>query len=318
MKPKRVDTTNQHKSSKELTDYSNWVTWHWSNSFDSSVPHSSNKKVIPQIEGLQDVFAKGLVYTWNAFSGDIEMPVRFRNCPYCRDYLDERPGAVKMEGDPQFDSRHISIVLNRYVCEGCGWWYVKKFVNDKDCVCQNYSYGTTFYEGIIRYFNVSDIDIPVETLRTHLSKYGDEVHHVNPILFEKLVASIIKDYFVCEVKHVGRSGDGGVDVYAVISDEPCLIQVKRRRDARKAESVSTVRALIGSLVCANSAKGYVITTANDFSKHAKYAANNPNLKRYGIELTLVTKQDLLNMLNVSRDQIVSVWERIEADEKYSY
>lgn len=51
---------------------------------------------------------------------------------------------------------------------------------------------------------------------------------------EELVASVFRDFYECEVEVVGKSNDGGVDVIVIDSDNPIMVQVKRRRNSIKA------------------------------------------------------------------------------------
>lgn len=304
------NTINSIHPSK-LTDYSKWVTWNWSDSIDKNVPHPFSKIFTPYLQGMDAQSAMGLLHTLQAFSGNVGNTVKITTCPYCHTQLEAKQGDNRLEGDCQRNGIITAINLNRHVCTNCGWWYIEKSVTENNYISQNITYSTIFYEGIINRFSIEELNIPMETLRIHLNKHPENLHNLNPITFEKLVASIFSDFFYCHAKHVGRTGDGGIDVYAVISDKPCLVQVKRRRDPHKAEPVSTVRELMGTLACENEATGYVVTTAGDFSKQAKHTAANPNLRRYGIKLELVSKSELLEMLNISQDRITRVWEQIE-------
>lgn len=52
------------------------------------------------------------------------------------------------------------------------------------------------------------------------------------------------------------------------SDEPIIVQVKRRMDRRKTETVREIRDLIGATLLADSRKCIFVTTSDHFSKSA--------------------------------------------------
>jgi len=66
--------------------------------------------------------------------------------------------------------------------------------------------------------------------------------------------------------HCGRSHDGGVDLIMIDSDNPTLIQVKRRQNPDYVESVSVIREFLGALLINRSKKGIFVSTSNHYSK----------------------------------------------------
>jgi len=307
-------TNHPPQSPREFTDYSESIVWHSDGGLDKMVgPIESVGKITPRYPGLdQDASAQALQTPLN-FSGNFGAAVDISHCPYCRSPIRTKAGPVRSTPDDQMHSEVTSSTVDRHFCPDCGWWFVERSVTVDYILSQNIVYQTTVHEGILKRFNVDASDAPIASLRNHLEKKYDDIHYIDPTVFEKLVADIFREFFHCEARHVGRSGDDGIDVYAVISDAPCLIQVKRRGSPTRKESVRTVRELVGTCICHAARKGYVITTAPDFSRQAKAVLRNPYLKRHYIDLALVAKADLFRMLSVVQSKTEKVWETIERD-----
>ena len=68
---------------------------------------------------------------------------------------------------------------------------------------------------------------------------------------------------------MGRSGDGGKDLIVLDSDEPILVQIKRRHNPNTVELLNGVREFVGTLFIENSRRGIYISTAQRFSKGSK-------------------------------------------------
>ena len=83
------------------------------------------------------------------------------------------------------------------------------------------------------------------------------------------MADCLRDKFPGSlVKHVGKSKDRGIDIYCIIDEEPCLVQVKRRRDGRIPEGPQAIRELNGVLLREGVYKGIFISTAKRFTEAA--------------------------------------------------
>jgi len=122
-------------------------------------------------------------------------------------------------------------------------------------------------------------------------------HSITPIRLERLVRDIFKaNYGSTEVIHVGKPGDGGVDVLLIDSeDRRFLIQVKRREDPASAEGVNTVRNLLGTMMLENSRYGIVVSTADHFTYRAYEAVGRAN--ECGMTIRLVDRGLLNRMLD---------------------
>lgn len=153
-------------------------------------------------------------------------------------------------------------------CENCGWWtYKSHFSEDGGCddnrhevVSENKCYAIT------KKFNVDDKSIPIEVLENELRKKTELVYSIDPYKFEELCTSILKGLYDCEVHHVGKSGDGGKDIIILDSDDPILVQVKRRENPNHTELIKCVREFVGTMYIEGVRKGIYISTAKSFSR----------------------------------------------------
>ncbi len=72
------------------------------------------------------------------------------------------------------------------VCSVCGYWFIqRKVVSGQD----NIDIGLTIGEA--RHYDIDELEIPISDLRRYLRTNPDDVAHVNPFAFEKLVADCV-------------------------------------------------------------------------------------------------------------------------------
>lgn len=109
---------------------------------------------------------------------------------------------------------------------------------------------------------------------------------LSPRKLEELVADIFRrNYVPSEVMHVGKPGDGGVDVIFVDSGQKrWLVQVKRRERLNSSEGVETIRNLLGVMVLEGNQFGAVVSTADHFTYSAYKAKDRACEKGYIISL----------------------------------
>lgn len=135
-----------------------------------------------------------------------------------------------------------------------------------------------FHEAIVHSFDISLINRPVLKLRRELQKREVDLRSISPKELEIVVGSVLRDYLNCTVRHVGGPGDEGIDLLLVQGKCTQAVQVKRRLSSEKAEGVSVVRNLLGSLVLNNLDRGIVVSTAPRFSMAAELAATRTAFK----------------------------------------
>lgn len=124
-----------------------------------------------------------------------------------------------------------------------------------------------------------------------------KLESLSPRQAEQLVAEVFRANFEhVEVRHVGRPGDGGVDVLLVESSScTWLIQVKHHVKPAHSESVSTLRHLLGTLVIEGQTRGVVVSTADHFSYFASKAASRA--MHAGYEVELVDRAHLMQLVD---------------------
>lgn len=189
-------------------------------------------------------------------------------------------------------------------CPNCNWWtYKLRFLEDTDLVDSVKAYySDARYYGITKSYNVSDKMLPIEVLATELRKKPDILYDVNPYRLEKLSQEILKGVYECDVHHVGKTGDGGTDLVVLESDEPILVQVKRRENPNHVELVKGVREFVGTLFIENKRKGIYISTAKSFSKGAKEVAEKLLDNRQLDYFELVDYDKLCSLVSYVQDK----------------
>ena len=139
-------------------------------------------------------------------------------------------------------------------------------------------------------------------IAAYVRRHPGLLRRMAPARFERLVADIYRaNHRHAEVMHVGRPGDGGVDIHFVDDGVPHIISVKRRGPEREAEEVATIRDLLGVLVLEGCRHGIVVSSADRFSPAAReatrMAAIPKSLTPLGFEIDLVDEGRLDRMLD---------------------
>lgn len=221
---------------------------------------------------------------------------RLQTCKYCN-------ARLRREGKSHWIRNAVYHRRVKY-CRNCGWWTGQ----DEYKAVAGYAtsdegeWGTSLVEGILRYFDVDSLEIPLEVLRSHIRKKPEILYKIHPRKLEELVGSIFSDFFDCEVKLTAQTVDRGIDLLAIRGDANYLVQVKRRSKPSATERVEVIRELAGVLLISGEAKGIVVSTAKKFSKQAVSEANSPHLFARGYRIELITYSDLLRILNVVVDR----------------
>lgn len=304
-------------SDTTLTDYTESLVWsHYFGAELVTGAHSENIH-LPTVEGLTPDNAQQYLKTLKYLNKAVST-AQIDTCPYCSELLGKRELVSNTHSFPGVGAGWHSYSQNVFYCPECGWWFKVITESLQDNRSQNSDYRTVIYEAIIRRYSLGDKMIPEETLRKYMLSHPNAVHGVHPQAFEKFVASVYRDFFACEAKHVGGPNDHGVDVFAIVCNEPFLIQTKRRASSAAIESVSTVREFIGTLVEHGATRGHIVTTARGFSRNAKELVHSPNVARAFVELGLISKNDLLSMLEITKEKLSETWEKPGGNEKPQY
>jgi hypothetical protein len=136
---------------------------------------------------------------------------------------------------------------------------------------------------------------------SHLSKEiyqnREKVYSMAPTKFEIFVGSVLSDFLDCEVHHIGKSGDDGIDLIALVGDSPLMVQVKRRESPSATEGIDVVKLLFASAFVQGASKGMVVTSAKRFTRPAKIWSESRKLVDSGFRLELVDLNSLMSMVD---------------------
>jgi len=217
--------------------------------------------------------------------------------------------------------------IHLFECEKCGWWSVIRAVEEVklkfsefkklylvDDGIKNVSEfkKSKIYKGLLKKYPVNSLEVPIDELRNFLKKHPNNMAFTHPTAFEKLMTDCIKyTHEYCEVKHVGGTADGGVDIMLIsLSEGKRLVQVKRREDITSTEGVKVVRELNGVLFRENIPNGMIITTARKFSTSALKEIDTTTLNREKYNMKLFTYSDIVELFDIVPDKPYKPWEEI--------
>ncbi|MBP7077631.1 MAG: restriction endonuclease [Bacteroidales bacterium] len=162
----------------------------------------------------------------------------------------------------------------------CGYWellnryLIVEEVNYEDTYTNNWGFKDEFTTDVKIFTAIKNLEDrkkekAIKQLINEIQNNKNKMYSINPQKLEILAQYVFSAYFNCEVEHVGKSHDGGIDLLVVNSDKPILVQVKRRSRNDVVESVSTIRDFLGAMYINNNYNGIVVSTAKRFSKDSK-------------------------------------------------
>jgi restriction endonuclease Mrr len=153
-------------------------------------------------------------------------------------------------------------------CNRCGWWRHKHYSDEESPGWRHRTEKVIARNAILREYDVSSAEVPLKELKKEIIKRKSLLYKISSKNMELLVKHCFENIYDCEVKHVGKSGDGGIDLVLVNADDPVLVQVKRHFSSDYIEPVRPVRELLGAMYENNSKSCIYVTTAKRFSKKA--------------------------------------------------
>lgn len=237
-------------------------------------------------------------------------------CPYCLEVLTRS----EMKDEAVRDRCGGVWYQSLWRCESCGWWAGRTLSLFEEKFFDEIHNQDNYYYGLARRYNVSDINPPLEQLRSFLAKHPEHVVHTNSRVFELLMRDCIQDlYAPCEVIHIGKTGDGGVDLKLITTDSGTfLVQVKRRLNLSKPEGVKTVRELNGVLFRDRAAKGIIITTAKTFTAGCEDEIRRTLESNESYEMRLLAFKDIVAMLGLTPPKQYEPWKKYLRDDLSKY
>jgi restriction system protein len=184
-------------------------------------------------------------------------------------------------------------------CQICGWWEYQSRWAEGGSIrheLKDLRWVTLRY-AIVRRYDTSPHEKPVAELIREVAQGPELLYSIQPRQLEQIAQYVFSAHYQCNALHVGKSHDGGVDLLLVDSDNPILVQVKRRSSPRSSEAVSTVREFIGTMYLNSASRGIVLSTANSFSRESKRAAASIMDSRKFTTFELVDYNRFVEMLN---------------------
>ncbi|WP_330147038.1 restriction endonuclease [Shewanella oncorhynchi] len=186
-------------------------------------------------------------------------------CPFCKVSTQIVHDTHTSDNPDWLDGGTYFIDENVWSCSTCGWW---KLRIDKDTTGTIDAVSAVIKSAVLRKYDLSGKDIPISVLQEYLKEKFEDVIHINDKKMELLVQSVFLEHFNCEVTHVGKSSDGGIDLILVDSDSPTVVQVKRRKKLKTTEPVSCIRDFLGASLLAESKNLIYVSTCNKFSSQS--------------------------------------------------
>ncbi len=217
-----------------------------------------------------------------------ENPIReIGNCTYCSTQL------IKIENNTLEENWHRDYCL--WYCKRCCFWQARIYSDPFQACFPPPDYWA--YVSKLREFDGNLPEGCNDELALHIRRHPDLLHCFNPTRFEKFVADVFRsNYTHAEVLHVGKPGDGGIDVLLIeTGSEQWLIQVKRRGSQKYSEGVSTIRDILGAMVVEGVHTGIVVSTVDRFSQNAQETV--AKVKKRGMTVHLVNKDSFNRMLD---------------------
>lgn len=220
-------------------------------------------------------------------------------CPFCRIDALQVHDASKQERPEWLDGGIYRLAEFAWSCQECGWWRIR---TNKETDGGIDAISAEVKSAILRKYDLSSKDVPIALLQDYLKTNFGDVIEINSKKMELLVKSVFSEHFSCEVEHIGKSHDGGIDLLLVNSKSPTVVQVKRRRKLNHTEAVSGVRELLGATLLKESKNCIYVSTCSKFSDSAEKAASKSielghvesyelyDFKRFSDMLNLTTKK----------------------------
>jgi hypothetical protein len=215
-------------------------------------------------------------------------PFPLKACPYCEGSLQYAPEVSELEKIEWCRADAVQ-------CQHCRWWiYVwtkAKFYPDE--YVKN-----VIFEASVCEFDYAEAKEPLVALREQITAGSMDLRDLTPRGLERMVTSVFRDATGGTARHVGCSGDGGVDVLVVDGPTPLAIQVKRR-EGSKNEGPAVIRDLVGALAYRGLRRGAVVTTAKTFTSQARETADAAPLHRDGYEISLYAYDALRDLVQAT-------------------
>lgn len=230
-------------------------------------------------------------------------------CPFCKIKIENDIFKKSLHHPEIFEGsfREIETVTQ---CPACGWWE-HVYGNSSDAISEGVRFSEIkIHTSVLKKYDDSSKIVPIKALNDYILKNPEKIYGIHHKKMEELTQSIFREHYSCDVELVGKSHDGGKDLILVNSDNPTIIQVKRRTRKDKTESVSSIRELLGATLI-NKAKSCIfVTTADHFSKMAVKEANIAKELKYVEDFELIDYHRFIDMMQLKKATEEIAWEKL--------
>lgn len=216
----------------------------------------------------------------------LEADVRSSHCQFCRGEMD-----VLLSPPPiGLPARVLR------ACRACGWWtyWLQEGSSLLDLSSRSQP-GWSLYGLVaqLKALDVTDIEAPIEEIRSYLSVRYDSRFEVHPRVFEQTVAAVFRSIGY-QAEATAYSKDGGIDVILCGPGGTTGVQVKRSRNPVEVEQI---RALTGALIQGGHTKGMFVTTSR--FRSGVYKAQKVFAAR-GYPIELIDANRFFEVLSISQ------------------
>jgi hypothetical protein len=226
------------------------------------------------------------------------------HCPFCR------RKSIQVLNDSVKSGSNIDYlrnVLEIWECE-CGWWEVLE--STESDFYGAFSASGILKSGILRKLEASSPNLPIAVLQKELLNKPEILYHIHNKKMEELAASVLSNFYKCEVVLCGQSHDRGIDLLLIESDQPTVVQVKRRCNPEKVESVAEIRHLLGVTLLADSRSCVYVTTSDHFSIEAQSTVSAALTKKIVDKFELFDVHRFLDVLRLVTKKPNPYWKSV--------
>lgn len=230
------------------------------------------------------------------------------HCPFCKKQMKRIHDSSRQHLDREVGSFKETVTF--YYCTECGYWTIKnssnrvRYIDDE---ISKYTQSESVRRAILNKFEIGSNLVPLDILKSEINKRPEIMYEIAWRKMEDLVQQVFKDFFSCDVKHCGKSHDGGVDLLILDYDNPIIVQVKRHKNPNYTEPVDVVRELLGTMLIKGSTRGIFVTTAKKFSPDSEKVRNEVLEKKRVDYFELIDFDRFCAILNLTKDNLQKPW-----------
>lgn len=263
-------------------------------------------------EHITEKASKGLV-NYISRETNIALFDHTATCPYCKRKIENVVYSNTKREYPDWLYGSFDQSEKVIQCPTCGWWEYS-YRNQSDAILDGIRASDVEYiSAKLRTFDNASVEVPLEVLRTYLLKKPEIIYEIDAHKMEDLVRSVLKDFLPdCEVRHFGKTRDGGRDGLLIDSEGyQTLLQVKRRTKSDATEGVVALRELMGVAILEDNLKGCIfVSTADHFSRDAEKYAQQVLSTNIIEKFELVNCDEFLSRLKLVQDNIPEEWRKL--------